>query len=676
MEAGPGRYVALLNELAQKKCWTVEYQEVNTEGPDHSKTYTTRAVVKTNSGTRIFPDASGRNKREAKQNAAKNAFCCLEKEEPVNSARAYCSSDSFPKLTQPNYTCWLNEYAQKNKIFFKTKEKTVMNPDLNAQFSYACQYVCGDREFPEAVGKGKKETKEAAAKLVHEELFKEQKTVVSDENGNGVQNPNISCLGSTLRHLNLSSYESTKADQNFKGIINQFCQKANLVHDFKLVGKRGPAHDPEFVFTVVINKKVYPEGRGKTAKEAQQNAAQQACCQIIKESRSNSQNSNQSTSLEDNSSSQTSNTELDDDDFSSSKSISKNQNTSESIVFRHSSVEKQNVMSPVSELRPLDTRPKRKLAPNFQISPGRSKEEAPSMNAQNLAKPSTKANSAFNQSDKSRFLEEFDSITRIGKGGFGCVFKAERKLEKKYYAVKMVKYTEKARREVDALASLDHTNIVRYYTAWIEDTAYSDEASDSSSTSNSGSGSVPKFLYIQIEFCEGKTLSVWIEERNSQRKQNTKRRQEATQIMKQVLEAVKYVHSKKLIHRDLKPANIMFGHEGGVKVVDFGLVAAEDADNDGGLLERTNRTGTRSYMSPEQMNQSSYDRKVDIFALGLIYFELLWHLGTVNEKQKHKLIQKMLSCNPEERPDAIELFSQLEKNTIVDHNVQQENRTY
>uniref|UniRef100_A0A4W4ECX5 non-specific serine/threonine protein kinase n=1 Tax=Electrophorus electricus TaxID=8005 RepID=A0A4W4ECX5_ELEEL len=634
MEAGPGRYVALLNELAQKKCWTVEYQEVNTEGPDHSKTYTTRAVVKTNSGTRIFPDASGRNKREAKQNAAKNAFCCLEKEEP---ARAYCSSDSFPKLTQPNYTCWLNEYAQKNKIFFKTKEKTVMNPDLNAQFSYACQYVCGDREFPEAVGKGKKETKEAAAKLVHEELFKEQKTVVSDENGNGVQNPNISCLGSTLRHLNLSSYESTKADQNFKGIINQFCQKANLVHDFKLVGKRGPAHDPEFVFTVVINKKVYPEGRGKTAKEAQQNAAQQACCQIIKESRSNSQ--------------------LDDDDFSSSKSISKNQNTSESIVFRHSSVEKQNVMSPV---RWMDGWINLHL-PQFAY--------------------------VF-----CRFLEEFDSITRIGKGGFGCVFKAERKLEKKYYAVKMVKYTEKARREVDALASLDHTNIVRYYTAWIEDTAYSDEASDSSS-----SGSVPKFLYIQIEFCEGKTLSVWIEERNSQRKQNTKRRQEATQIMKQVLEAVKYVHSKKLIHRDLKPANIMFGHEGGVKVVDFGLVAAEDADNDGGLLERTNRTGTRSYMSPEQMNQSSYDRKVDIFALGLIYFELLWHLGTVNEKQKiwanirnkdlpktfhemfgleHKLIQKMLSCNPEERPDAIELFSQLEKNTIVDHNVQQENRTY
>lgn len=64
--------------------------------------------------------------------------------------------------------------------------------------------------------------------------------------------------------------------------------------------------------------------------------------------------------------------------------------------------------------------------------------------------------------------------------------------------------------------------------------------------SSSGSGS--EFLYIQMEFCEGKTLRGWIDERNDY----PERRQEATTIVKQVLEAVKYVHAKRLIHRDLK----------------------------------------------------------------------------------------------------------------------------
>lgn len=69
------------------------------------------------------------------------------------------------------------------------------------------------------------------------------------------------------------------------------------------------------------------------------------------------------------------------------------------------------------------------------------------------------------------------------------------------------------------------------------------------SSSDSGADG---FLYIQMELCEGETLREWINERNSDPKKCLERRQEAAKIIKQVLQAVKYVHSKKLFHRDLK----------------------------------------------------------------------------------------------------------------------------
>lgn len=167
-----------------------------------------------------------------------------------------------------------------------------------------------------------------------------------------------------------------------------------------------------------------------------------------------------------------------------------------------------------------------------------------------------------------------------------------------------------------------------------------------------------------MEFCIGETLRKWIVERNDHPKKYPNRRQESADIIKQVLEAVKYIHANQLFHRDLKvgyspknhskantegklayraqfperanfhsikemnhfsiiihnatsdcnlqathklflhmnqPLNIMFGHEGCVKVADFGLVSREEKDEDGHLLERTQQTGTFSYMSPEQV---------------------------------------------------------------------------
>ncbi|KAM4607895.1 interferon-induced, double-stranded RNA-activated protein kinase-like [Polymixia lowei] len=236
--------------------------------------------------------------------------------------------------------------------------------------------------------------------------------------------------------------------------------------------------------------------------------------------------------------------------------------------------------------------------------------------------------------------------------------------QESYCAVKIVRYKEKALREVDALVDLQHPNIVRYYTSWIEDSDYSQGTTDSYSSSQSSSDSSPLYLYIQMELCEKETLEVWIDEKNTH-KENPTRREESLPIAQQIVSGVEYIHSKKLIHRDLKPANIMFGMDAKVKIGDFGLVTAEDNDNDDNdddnLMERTEDTGTRSYMAPEQRSQTTYDRKVDIFALGLIYFELLWKLFSGMEKAAHKIIKSMLRMKPEDRPDASKLKKDLEE---------------
>uniref|UniRef100_A0A3Q3SJK9 Interferon-induced, double-stranded RNA-activated protein kinase-like n=1 Tax=Mastacembelus armatus TaxID=205130 RepID=A0A3Q3SJK9_9TELE len=229
----------------------------------------------------------------------------------------------------------------------------------------------------------------------------------------------------------------------------------------------------------------------------------------------------------------------------------------------------------------------------------------------------------------SRFTSDYDSIESLGKGGFGHVYRAREKLLDKNYAIKIVRGTKKALREVLALSDLHHTNIVRYYDCWMENAEYKqDSAANTLSFSQSISDSESQYLYIKMELCDTKTLNKWIKEQNKTAPQNTKRREDGLNIAQQIISGVEYIHSKKLIHRDLKPANIMFGQDKKVKIGDFGLVTNENED-DKNRMERTNKTGTRSYMAPEQR---TYDRKVDIFAVGLIYFELLWTLSTGHER--------------------------------------------
>ncbi|XP_041804000.1 interferon-induced, double-stranded RNA-activated protein kinase-like [Chelmon rostratus] len=286
-----------------------------------------------------------------------------------------------------------------------------------------------------------------------------------------------------------------------------------------------------------------------------------------------------------------------------------------------------------------------------------------------------------------RFTSEFDSIVCLGKGAFGRVFKATKKLTGKKFAMKIVLWKEKALREVKALSDLHHCNIVRYYTCWLEDSGYQwDDAADSCSSSQSSIvDSSVGYLYIQMELCDTETLREWIDKKNMKRSlRDSKRREESLTIAKQIVSGVEYIHSKMLIHRDLKPANIMFGRDGEVKIGDFGLVTAENDDDAESLMERTVYKGTPSYMAPEQKSKKTYDQKVDIYALGLICFELFWNISTGHERQtvwddvrrqnfpqgfsgiffeEYIIIKPMLCVKPEDRPEASKVKTDFEECT-------------
>ncbi|CAG7732579.1 unnamed protein product [Allacma fusca] len=199
------------------------------------------------------------------------------------------------------------------------------------------------------------------------------------------------------------------------------------------------------------------------------------------------------------------------------------------------------------------------------------------------------------------------------------------------------------------------------------------------------------YLYIQQELCQKRTLQEWLrmtEERNLLQVVN---------FFTQTVEAVEYIHLNKLIHRDLKPGNIFlasgveseFGSSTKeritVKIGDFGLAttASNRFDTDtqhtpAGDIPATKdnltgHVGTHLYMSPEQSRNKPYDFKVDIYSLGLIFFELLVPFSTemeryeslsqvrkmsfprpflVEHQAEYEFISKMVSHDPEQRPNA------------------------
>lgn len=196
----------------------------------------------------------------------------------------------------------------------------------------------------------------------------------------------------------------------------------------------------------------------------------------------------------------------------------------------------------------------------------------------------------------------YELAGKIGEGGMAVVFKARDRLLNRQVAIKILKpeftkdlvFIESFRRESQTAAGLVHPNIVNVYDVGKEGNIY----------------------YIVMELIDGKPLSQIIKEEGP-----LDPRRAAT-ITRQVASALAAAHKHQLIHRDVKPHNIMLTAEGVAKITDFGIAKAISTGTLVGSQQEA-VMGSVHYFSPEQARGGYVDEKSDIYALGIVLYEML-----------------------------------------------------
>ena len=211
-------------------------------------------------------------------------------------------------------------------------------------------------------------------------------------------------------------------------------------------------------------------------------------------------------------------------------------------------------------------------------------------------------------------LGVYDITAAIGEGGMGQVYRATDARLKRQVAIKVLPPSlavdadrlARFQREAEVLASLNHPNIAAIY--GLEE-----------------SGGMTALV---MELVEGDDLSQRIA-------RGAIPLDDALPIAKQIAEALEAAHEQGIIHRDLKPANIKVRGDGTVKVLDFGLARAMDPAAASGANVANSPTltahatalgmimGTAAYMAPEQAKGKTVDRRADIWAFGVVLYEML-----------------------------------------------------
>ncbi|MFZ0391495.1 MAG: serine/threonine-protein kinase, partial [Calditrichia bacterium] len=144
-------------------------------------------------------------------------------------------------------------------------------------------------------------------------------------------------------------------------------------------------------------------------------------------------------------------------------------------------------------------------------------------------------------------------------------------------------------------------------------------------------------FFIAMEYVEGMNLAAFI------RDYKPVPLQEALFIIREVLKALKYAHGKGVIHRDIKPTNIMIGHDGSIKLADFGLATQSGMPN---ITDENSSLGTPAYMSPEQARGEPLTARSDLFSLGVTFYEMLTGISPFYDSNLAVTIDRILNHKP------------------------------
>lgn len=243
-------------------------------------------------------------------------------------------------------------------------------------------------------------------------------------------------------------------------------------------------------------------------------------------------------------------------------------------------------------------------------------------------------------------LGRYVIIRTLGKGAMGMVYEARDPNLDRRVAIKTIKvehlsveasaeYEARFRTEARSAARLQHPNIVSVYD--------SDRHGD--------------MAYLVMEFVQGDDLKKILDSGKTYTLEQT------LHVMRDLLSALEYAHRQNIVHRDVKPANMLVEANGRVKLTDFGVARIQDSGE--ATRTRGSMVGTLKYMAPEQVQGLTVDARADIFAAGVVLYQLLTGRRPFDGSSDFAIIQQIVGAPPA-APSTINALLPQEMDAVVE----------